>query len=77
MNPSDRQFPVSLQRRRFVQGLALGGVLTSAPTLLHGAPRSYDLTNTGYAPQLSGKTINLEISAAPVNFTGVVRMATP
>lgn len=76
MNSFTRQFPESLPRRRFVQGLAIGGVLTSVPTVLHGAPRSQDLTSTGYAPQLSGKTINLEIGAAPVNFTGVVRMGT-
>lgn len=76
MATGSSQIPASIPRRRFVQGLAAGGVLTSIPTVLHGAPRRDDITNIGYAPELSGKIINLEISAAPVNFTGVVRMAT-
>ncbi len=61
-------------RRRFVQGLAAGGVLAAAPAWLQaGMP---DKTSLGTAPVLTGNIINLVIAETPVNFTGVARMAT-
>ncbi len=62
--------PVGINRRRFVQGLAAGGVLAATPSLL--------LANTGQleTPVLSGREIDLVIEEKPVNFTGVTRMAT-
>ncbi len=61
-------------RRRFVQGLAAGGVLGAMPLgqLAHGqdAPSK----NSG-VPVLSDTTFNLTIDRLPVNFTGVPRMA--
>lgn len=67
--------PLNITRRRFVQGLAAGGVLASMPGLLYAGTRP-DLARRGTAPVLSGREIDLVIAEAPVNFTGVVRMAT-
>ena len=61
-------------RRRFVQGLAAGGVLAAAPSWLQAAINSN--TDLGSAPVLSGREIDLVIAETPVNFTGVTRMAT-
>ena len=63
-----------LSRRRFVQGLAAGGVLASTPTWLQAAFNNKTLLGT--APVLSGQEIDLVIGSTPVNFTGVTRMAT-
>ncbi|MGI2258737.1 copper resistance system multicopper oxidase [Shewanella sp. GXUN23E] len=64
---------VPLSRRRFVQGLAAGGVLASTPGWLLAS----ESRQAGAAPQLlTGPNIALEISELPVNFTGVSRMAT-
>lgn len=63
-----------LSRRRFVQGLAAGGVLAATPSLLQAAVKS--TTALGSAPVLSGREIELIIAETPVNFTGVTRMAT-
>ncbi|HET7558240.1 MAG TPA: multicopper oxidase domain-containing protein, partial [Rhodanobacteraceae bacterium] len=54
-------------RRRFVQGLALGGVIAGLDLW-----RQPLLAQSGYAPQrvLSGTGFDLEIAEAPVNFTG-------
>tara|TARA_Y100000296_G_scaffold16446_1_gene19224 strand:- start:4667 stop:6463 length:1797 start_codon:yes stop_codon:yes gene_type:complete len=66
-----------LSRRRFVQGLAAGGVLLSlsplarATGLLSGAG-----TKTGTANILSGTQFDLEIGESAVNFTGNPRIAT-
>jgi|TARA_R110001599_G_scaffold200428_3_gene397151 CopA family copper-resistance protein len=65
---------LNLSRRRFVQGLAAGGVLASAPVWLQAAITSN--TDLGSAPVLSGREIDLVIAETPVNFTGVTRMAT-
>tara|TARA_R110001583_G_scaffold11285_2_gene51358 strand:+ start:32120 stop:33940 length:1821 start_codon:yes stop_codon:yes gene_type:complete len=67
---------VSKPRRRFVQGLIAGGVITAFPSILHAASFSVREALTGTAPELSGKEIKLVIDESPVNFTGVVRMAT-
>ncbi|MCF2922957.1 copper resistance system multicopper oxidase, partial [Pseudoalteromonas sp. APAL1] len=67
---------VSTPRRRFVQGLIAGGVLAAFPSVLHAASSLVTGTITGTVPELSGKVIDLVIDESPVNFTGVVRMAT-
>ena len=61
-------------RRRFVQGLAAGGVLAATPTWLQAAMSSK--VAQGQTPVLSGREINLVIAESPINFTGVTRMAT-
>jgi CopA family copper-resistance protein len=66
--------PPNINRRRFVQGLAVGGVLAATPAWLHAGVT--DLTSHGSAPVLSGRVIDLVIAKTPVNFTGVQRMAT-
>ncbi|MAK90110.1 MAG: copper resistance protein CopA [Oleibacter sp.] len=63
-----------LSRRRFVQGLAAGGVLAATPSWLQAAVKS--ATALGSAPVLTGREIDLVIAETPVNFTGVTRMAT-
>jgi len=69
--------PSSLMpRRRFVQGLVAGGVLAAFPSIIHAASSLFTDTITGSPPELSGKVIELVIDESPVNFTGVVRMAT-
>ena len=67
---------VSTPRRRFVQGVIAGGVLAAFPSVLHAASSLLAGTSTGTAPELSGEVIDLVIDESPVNFTGVVRMAT-
>ncbi|MAT95396.1 MAG: copper resistance protein CopA [Halioglobus sp.] len=71
--PPPRQ-PVQFSRRRFVQGLAAGGVLATAPAFLRADANA--ATALGSAPVLSGREIDLVIAETPVNFTGVTRMAT-
>lgn len=66
--------PWQLSRRRFVQGLAAGGVLAATPSWLQAAAKG--ATALGSAPVLSGREIDLVIAETPVNFTGVTRMAT-
>ena len=62
-------------RRRFVQGLAAGGVLGAMPLgqLAYGQGAS---SGNSDVPVLRGTTFNLTIDRLPVNFTGVPRMAT-
>ncbi|UUO22914.1 copper resistance system multicopper oxidase [Colwellia sp. M166] len=67
--------PRLLPRRRFVQGLIAGGVIAAFPSILN-ATSSLAATIIGDTPELSGKVIDLVIAESPVNFTGVVRMAT-
>jgi len=71
--PQPKQ-PWQLSRRRFVQGLAAGGVLAATPSWLQAAGKS--ATALGSAPVLTGREIDLVIAETPVNFTGVTRMAT-
>lgn len=64
------------QRRRFVQGLATGGVLLGLAGLpklgrSQGAP-----ARQANAPMLEGTEFNLVIAASAVNFTGTPRLAT-
>ena len=76
MGDINKQQATLIPRRRFVQGLIAGGVLAAFPSILHAASSSVVKTITGNAPELSGKVIELVIDESPVNFTGVVRMAT-
>ncbi len=64
-------------RRRFLQGLAAGGVLLGlsswlGPVRAGVAPGAV----TGAAPVLSGTEFDLTIAETPVNFTGAPRLAT-
>lgn len=70
----DQAQALRLSRRRFVQGLAAGGVLASTPTWLQAAINGQ--TALSSTPVLSGRVIDLVIDSTPVNFTGVTRMAT-
>ena len=64
-------------RRRFVQGLAAGGVLMGMGLpVMKSAWASPAATTTGYAAELSGTEFHLVIAETPVNFTGNTRMAT-
>lgn len=65
-----------LPRRRFVQGLAAGGVLLGLPSFALAAGAASSRQNTAAAPVLSGTEFHLEIGETPVNFTGNPRMAT-
>ena len=70
----DQAQALRLGRRRFVQGLAAGGVLATTPIWLQAAINGK--AALGSAPVLSGRVIDLVIESTPVNFTGVTRMAT-
>ncbi|CAM5378862.1 CopA family copper-resistance protein OS=Eoetvoesiella caeni OX=645616 GN=DFR37_104298 PE=4 SV=1 [Eoetvoesiella caeni] len=75
--PTTFAVPVSVMpRRRFVQGLAAGGVLLGLSPFARAAGMRSDGTSTGSAAVLSGTEFNLEIGESPVNFTGSPRMAT-
>jgi len=65
-----------LPRRRFVQGLAAGGILLGLPAIIKPAWADTVDTTTGGAPVLSGTEFDLTIAETPVNFTGTPRMAT-
>jgi len=63
-------------RRRFLEGLAAGGVLLGAsplirPVYAQGAP-----TSTGSPPELRGTEFDLTLADTPVDFTGRPRLAT-
>lgn len=62
-----------VNRRRFVQGLALGGGLAASGLW----PRmTFAQSDLGGLPQLSGQTFDLTIAPQRVNFTGKARIAT-
>jgi CopA family copper-resistance protein len=68
---------LSLPRRRFLKGLAAGGVLLGvSPWLNTASAREAAATATGTAKVLSGTEYDLTIAETPVNFTGTPRMAT-
>src|SRR3546814_4434162 len=73
--PSSLALPI-LPRRRFVQGLAAGGVLLGLSPYARAAGVPSVNTSTGSAAVLTGTEFNLEIGESPVNFTGNPRMAT-
>ena len=60
-------------RRRFVQGLALGGTAAMLGGL---AKPAWAMAATGQPNTLSGTEFNLDIAETPVNFTGKARLAT-
>lgn len=74
--PSHSLSVPDLPRRRFVQGLAAGGILLGLPSIIKPARAGTVDTQTGDAPVLSGKEFDLVIGETPVNFTGTPRMAT-
>ncbi|MEJ2653149.1 MAG: multicopper oxidase domain-containing protein, partial [Gammaproteobacteria bacterium] len=83
MNIKEQGSPVveggsELSRRRFLQGLAAGGVLLGAAGWIRPTWARQDSTETksGTAQVLSGTEFNLTIAETPVNFTGAPRMAT-
>jgi len=64
-------------RRRFVQGLAAGGVLLGTSSWLNVSEAARrDTTRLGTAPVLSGTEFDLTIAETPVNFTGRTHTAT-
>jgi len=63
-----------MARRRFVQGLAAGGVVASMPGLARAALETR--AHTGTAPVLTGTEIQLVVEETLVNYTGKPRMAT-
>jgi CopA family copper-resistance protein len=58
-----------LPRRRFVQGVAIGGSLAGLGLLRSSS--TWALTSPGQPTVLSGTDFSLEIAETPVNFTGV------
>jgi len=76
MTKSPADMP-ALPRRRFLQGLAAGGVLLgAAPWLNASAARENPATALGSPPVLTGTEFDLTIDETRVNFTGTPRMAT-
>ncbi|GAA0261080.1 copper resistance system multicopper oxidase [Rhodanobacter caeni] len=75
MKPVDLSaaLPSNLSRRRFVQGLALGGALAGVE-LLRASP-VWGLTGAGQPNVPHGTDFALDIMEAPVNYTGAVRTA--
>ena len=63
-------------RRRFVQGLAAGGVLASASPWLQAAQLLASSRALPGTPELRGTEFSLEIAELSVNFTGKARVAT-
>ena len=72
----DSLIPHCMARRRFMQGLAAGGVLLGLPLLAARAQGLSPGTRTGTAPELRGTESDLVLAETPVNFTGRPRMAT-
>ncbi|MEO7938576.1 MAG: copper resistance system multicopper oxidase [Burkholderiaceae bacterium] len=63
-------------RRRFVHGLAAGGVMLGLAQLGRTARAAEAPAATPGTPVLRGTEFNLEVAELPVNFTGSPRMAT-
>ncbi len=61
-------------RRRFVHGLAAGGVVLGLAPFARSL-RAAERTGSS-APELRGTVFNLDIGETPVNFTGAARVAT-
>jgi Putative multicopper oxidases len=64
----------SHSRRRFVQGLALGGAFAGVG-LWHSSP-VWALTSAGQPTVPGGADFSLDVIEAPVNYTGAPRLAT-
>ena len=65
-----------LPRRRFVQGLASGGVLLGLSSFIKPVWASEADKTAGRAQALTGTEFDLVIAESPVNFTGNARLAT-
>ncbi len=65
-----------MPRRRFVQGLAAGGMLLGLPGIIKPVWADAVDTTTSSAPVLNGTEFDLTIAETPVNFSGAPRMAT-
>jgi len=68
--------PAALGRRRFVQGLAAGGVLAGLGPAWRVAQAADAPAGQRPAPVLTGTDFQLDVAELPVNFTGAPRMAT-
>jgi CopA family copper-resistance protein len=66
--------PTHLNRRKFVQGIAAGGLLAALPSWVHAGSKASASSDS--IPVLRGREIDLVVAEMPVNFTGAVRMAT-
>jgi CopA family copper-resistance protein len=66
--------PADLSRRRFVQGVAIGGAVAGLGLLRPS--NVWALTNPGHPTVLSGTDFALDIAETPVNYTGAPRLAT-
>ena len=66
--------PPSASRRRFVQGLATGGLALSSG-LLRGQAPAGDIARARPAPELAGSAFQLDIGTSMVDFTGRPRPA--
>ncbi|MFP7721598.1 copper resistance system multicopper oxidase [Lysobacter sp. A3-1-A15] len=71
---SDFRIPPDIGRRRFVTGLAMGGV-TAGLGLWRGPAWAAAGHSQGNAPVLTGTEFDLSIGTSPVNFTGRTRPA--
>ena len=67
--------PISASRRRFVQGLAAGGIWAGLSPMGWAGMRSAP-AQTGRSPELRGTEIDLVIAETMVNYTGAPQMAT-
>ncbi len=75
ISPSPLILP-TLPRRRFLQGLAAGGVLLGlSPWLKPAFAQEQAGAATGSAKVLTGTEFDLTIAETPVNFTGTPRLA--
>ncbi|MES9244925.1 multicopper oxidase domain-containing protein, partial [Cutibacterium acnes] len=74
---SNSSFPLN-SRRRFVKGLAAGGVLLglSSRAMQAVAQAAETPASPSAAPVLTGKVFDLVIAESPVNFTGKQSIAT-
>ena len=66
--------PADLSRRRFVQGVAIGGAVAGLGLLRPS--NAWALTSPGQPTVLSGTDFALDIAETPVNYTGATRLAT-
>jgi CopA family copper-resistance protein len=74
MNPLYPPSATDLSRRRFVQGLALGGAAATFGLLR--PDRAFAWPGTAVSPVLTGSDFALEVGETPVNYTGRPAIAT-
>lgn len=66
----------SMSRRRFVQGLAVAGILGRGLTTVSQASEPHSVLTPNRRQELRGNVFDLTIEELPVNFTGQPRLAT-